>query len=144
MIGTICSEVYDLVRAIPALASSTGLVVGGKEPDPGMVKIPLPAAWILPFRGENRQDKNDPLPPSTAMVEHMVMVVLLVPYATQPELIASYYPLVDAVIAAVHGQQLAGGQRAFWRDYELKLVNPDRLGFHILFDVPALASIGVP
>lgn len=53
MIAECADDLYNKIVAITQLSRTTGLVIGGKAPDTGMVKLPLPAAWILPASAVN-------------------------------------------------------------------------------------------
>ena len=133
MIAECAKDLYDKVQAISALAASAGLAVGGKEGDPGMTKIPLPAAWILAHSGITtlRQDSGLVSAKTTAQMVYVVM--LYVAYISQSDLITNQLPLLQTVISAVHGTDSPSGERWAFKDYKLTLVNTDRLGYQIQF-----------
>ncbi|MDE2097773.1 MAG: hypothetical protein KGL39_11030 [Patescibacteria group bacterium] len=133
MIAECANQLFTLISAVPGLTTSTGMTVGGKSPDPGMTKIPLPAAWVLPVSGTSLDDMRNPLPPTIAMIEQEFAVMLHVPYTSQSDLIANQLPLLENVIKAVQGQEAPTGERWVAKGYKLVVVNPDRLVFHISF-----------
>ncbi len=138
--GAIANGVQDIfakISAIPALASSTGLTVGGHAPDPGMTKIPLPAAWVLFSEADNQNVGillN--LPPKQPNVLMQVTVMLHIAYTSQSDLISTQYPLLEAVIAAVQGTSVGTFGSARWNLHSAKLsaINPDRQIFKIIFE----------
>jgi len=127
------NDLYTRLQAIPALASSTGLLLGGKTPDPGLTKIPLPAAWVLHDGAQNTQDQRIGQVPINATTALQFAVMLYVPYSTQQDLIANQLPLLESIIAAIHGQTSPTGQRWYWARSKLVVLNPDRLGYHLTF-----------
>ena len=133
MIAENAQDLYNRVQAIPALAASTGLALGGKTPDPGLTKIPLPAAWVLADAGKTTQDIRAGRVPTLASVHLAYTVLLYVPYTSQTDLIATQLPLLETLISTVTGQTAPSGQRWFFNDFKLVLVNPDRLGYRISF-----------
>ena len=132
-------DLYTKIQAIPALASSTGLTVGGREPDPGLTQIPLPAAWILlsQFDNENLGTLLN-RPPTVANVRALYGVMLYVPYKSQSDLIDNQLPLLEQVIAAIQGTPIANtgaSQRWSLQSGKLVLLNTDRLGYHLVFEL---------
>jgi hypothetical protein len=133
-------DVFTKISALPALAQSTGLTVGGQEADPGLTKIPLPAAWVL-FTGANNQNtgilENRPPTLSNVLIEQTVMLHL--PYESQSDLIAVQLPLMEAVINAIQGTPIGSADVASqrWNFNSTKLVglNPDRQIFRIIFEI---------
>jgi hypothetical protein len=55
VIAECAASLLALVKTVPALADKTSLSIGGRSADPGLVKIPLPAAWIT--SGKRRATK---------------------------------------------------------------------------------------
>ena len=133
MIAESINDLYGRLSAIPALASSIGLLVGGKAPDPGLAKMPLPAAWVLSDAASNTEDNRQSQVPLNVTSKLTYLVMLYVPYTSQQDLIANQFPLLELVINTVHGQTAPSGQRWYWKDYKLVLVNPDRLGYRVSF-----------
>ena len=140
MIAENAADLYTKVQAIPALSASTGITLGGKAPDPGMTKIQLPAAWVLPDDGETVQDDRVGQLPRLANARLSYLVMLYLPYSSQSDLIANQFPLLEQVIATVNGTDAKSGQRWLWRSYKLVLVNPDRLGYRIEFNLHSILN----
>jgi len=116
------------------LAQSVGLTVGGQGADPGMVQIPLPAAWVLPASGINQTPENLlTMPPRTQMQMSTYVVMLHLPYASQSVLLTDYYPLLEAVQQAINGTTAPGGSRWWAKGYKLEAINKDRLIYEIQF-----------
>ena len=140
MIAQAISELYGYVGAVPGFAS-IGLLVGGKSPDPGLTKIPLPAAWLIHEGGKNTQAIASPNLPVNATTQLGFAVMVYVPYTSQTDLINNQFPLLESLIAAVHGQtSQVTGQRWYYAKHRLVLLNADRLGFHVSFVLDAAIS----
>jgi len=133
MIAECAKDLYDKVQAISALAASAGLAVGGKEGDPGMTKIPLPAAWILAHNGVTTLPPTDGQVKQKTTAQLVYVVMLHVAYISQSDLINNQLPLLQAIINKVHGTDSPTGERWAFKDYLLTLVNTDRLGYRIQF-----------
>lgn len=140
MIAQAVQQLYTLLQAVPQLSTSIGLVIGGKAPDPGLTKVPLPAAWVLHDGAQNTQDMRMAQVPLNITTQLAYVVMLYVPYTSQQDLIDNQLPLLEQVITAVHGQTAPTGQRWFWRRSKLVLINPDRLAYHISFELDAASS----
>ena len=140
MIAQAINELFGYVKSVRGLVS-VGLVVGGKAPDPGLTKVPLPAAWLIHEGGKNTQDVVRPNLPVNATIQLHYAVMVYVPYTSQSDLIGTQYPLLEALIAGVHGQTSnVTGQRWYYAKHRLVLLNPDRLGFHVSFILDAAVS----
>ena len=137
MIDKCANDLYTKVQAIPALASAAGLAVGGKESDPGMTKIPLPAAWILAHNGVTTLPPTDGQVKQKTTAQLVYVVMLYVAYTGQSDLINNQLPLLQSVISTVHGTDSPTGERWAFKDYKLTLVNTDRLAYQIQFMVNA-------
>lgn len=136
-IASAAQDIFTKISALPALAASTGLTVGGQSPDPGMVKIPLPAAWVLFSEADNQnvgQLLN--LPPKQPNVLMQITVMLHLPYKSQSDLITVQYPLLESVVTAVQGTSVGKSESARWNLHSVKLsaLNPDRQIFKIIFE----------
>lgn len=139
-IANCAQDIFSKVSAIPALAQSTGLTVGGQEPDPGMTKIPLPAAWVLFSEATNQNvGQLENLPPRLSNVLLQQTIMLHVPYKSQSDLITNQLPLLESVIQAIQGTTVgpsdAASQR--WNLHSVKLVaiNTDRQIFRLIFEL---------
>lgn len=132
-------DIYTKLQAITALASSVGLAVGGQEPDPGMTKQPLPAAWVLVTEATNENTGTlTNRPPKLANVRLSVSVMLYVPYNSQSDLLTNQIPLLESVIQAIQGTEIANQtetQRWNFAGFKLVLLNTDRLGYRITFEL---------
>ncbi len=136
-----CSQdIFAKVSAIPALSATTGLTVGGQEPDPGLTKIPLPAAWIVlsEFTNQNTGQLEN-LPPRLSNVLLQQTVMLHVPYTSQSDLINKQYPLMEQVIQAIQGTPVgtsgAASQRWNLHSGKLTALNPDRQIYRLIFEI---------
>ncbi len=136
-----CSQdVFAKVSAIPALSASTGLTVGGQEPDPGLTKIPLPAAWVLlsEFTNQNTGQLEN-LPPRLSNVLLQQTVMLHVPYTSQSDLINVQIPLMESVVQAIQGTPVgtSGAASQRWNLHSGKLsgINPDRMIYRLIFEL---------
>ena len=133
MIDLCAADLYTKIQAIPAIASATGLAVGGKTPDPGLTKMPLPAAWILFDGATSTLDPNSRLPSTNLPAVLSYAAMLYVPYIGQQDLIANQLPLVELVAKTVHGTDAPTGQRWRFSTAKLVLVNADRMCYRINF-----------
>ena len=136
-----CSlDIFTKISSIPALAQTTGLTVGGQTPDPGLTKIPLPAAWIVlsEFTNQNTGQLEN-LPPRLSNVLLQQTVMLHVPYTSQSDLINKQYPLMEQVIQAIQGTPVgtsgAASQRWNLHSGKLTALNPDRLIYRLIFEI---------
>ncbi len=136
MIAECAQDLLTKVQSIPALASSTGLAIGGVLPDPGATKIALPAAWILHKRAKNTRDgaANIALPSTVAQALLTYVVALYVPTSNQ---IATQLPLMQSVLKAIHGTTGPSGQRWYWESHDLASFNVDRMIFPMFFSINA-------
>jgi len=133
MIAECAKDLYTKVQSISALATSAGLAVGGREGDPGMTKVPLPAAWILAHNGVTTLPQTDGQVKQKTTAQMIFVVMLYVQYLGQNDLITNQLPLLQSVISTVHGTDSPSGERWAFKDYTLTMVNQDRLGYRINF-----------
>ena len=118
MIAECAADILAKVRTVPGLEENAKLTIGAKSGDPGLVKIPLPAAWIV-FGKEINDDQSYTHGPAHGVISAQPMlalfaVTLFMPYTTDEEMLATQYPMLDAVVAAVHGTGTDDGA-FFWR-----------------------------
>ncbi len=134
----ISEQVADLVakvQTVTALAASSGLAIGGRGEDPGMVKMPLPAAWIMFTKqepGESPYSTSGARPGLVPTSEASVLVcsvLIYLPYDTQDDLLLVQFPLLEAVVKAVHATQAPNKNRWRYMEQKLALVFPDRLAY---------------
>lgn len=137
-LGDCVLDIYTKIQTLPALASSTGLTLGGKEPDPGMTKIPLPAAWVLIPAADNMNIGDlENRPPSLANVRLQQSIFLHLPYISQTDLLANQVPLLESVVATVQGTSVgtAGGPRWNLHSFKMAAINTDRIIVHLIFQL---------
>jgi hypothetical protein len=139
MIAECTQDLYTKLAAVQVgtatpLAQSVGLTVGGQGADPGMVQIPLPAAWILPASGVNQTPENLlTIPPRTQLQLSTYVVMLHLPYTNQGGLLTNEYPLLEAVQQTINGTTAPGGSRWWCKGYKLEAINKDRLIYEVQF-----------
>lgn len=135
MFAEAAQDLLTQVQTVAALAEATGMAVGGRDIDPSMSKLPLPAAWVVLTQDRS----NDPMTPvnmggQTLLVTYSVLVY--VPYTSQSDLITNQLPLLESVIKAVHGHLTPTGHKWRYEGQRLVLVNPDRLGYEQRYSLP--------
>ena len=134
MIAECANDLFTKISGIPALSASTGLMVGGQIPDAGMANVPLPAAWILPAKWANKTDAVEMnQPPRIVNGIGTYAVELLIPFASQSDLITNQLPLLEEVIATVHGTTSPSGQRWWFAGYTLGAIEAKYLAYNINF-----------
>jgi hypothetical protein len=118
VIAEAAADILAKVRTVSGLEINTSLTVGAKSGDPGLVKIPLPAAWIV-FGKEINDDQSYTHGPAHGVISAqptlaLFAVTIFMPYTTDAEMLATQYPMLDAVVAAVHATETDDGTFA-WR-----------------------------
>ena len=129
MISENALDLIARVTSITAFANSASFTLGGHGVDPALVKIPLPAAWVL-YRGDGqKEDSDEALVPGVGIMLSTWSVILYVPYAVQSDLLTVQFPLLESVITTIRGKTAPSGHR--WRYDGQKLVNvlPDRIAY---------------
>jgi hypothetical protein len=111
VIAEAAADIMAKVRTVSGLEINTSLTVGAKSGDPGLVKIPLPAAWIV-FGKEINDDQSYTHGPAHGVISAqptlaLFAVTIFMPYTTDAEMLATQYPMLDAVVAAVHATAFA-------------------------------------
>lgn len=134
MIAENSAQLVTLIQGIPVLAKSTGLAAGGKAPDPALTKIPLPAAWVL-YAGDKPNEPQTGFNASNQVLTANYVVMIYVAYISAADLEATQYPMIEAVIQAIRGQQAPHGQRWRYEGQKLSVVNPDRLAYEQRYSV---------
>jgi hypothetical protein len=134
VIAECAASLLALVKTVPALADKTSLSIGGRSADPGLVKIPLPAAWITFGKEESDQASYERGDPSGMVMEAQLMmatfpITIFIPYVDDADLIDTQFPLLSAVIAAVHNQLSPSGFAWRFTGQRIALVYPDRLAY---------------
>ncbi|MDE2455663.1 MAG: hypothetical protein KGL43_18910 [Burkholderiales bacterium] len=132
MIAECITDLLAKIRTVGALATATALTIGGRSTDPGLVKVPLPAAWVTFARDMSDEPSYDHGPRS-GMVHQAPVVIgtfaitLFVPYTTDADMLAIEYPLLEAVVAAIHATDAPSGFRWRYAGQRLALIYPDRI-----------------
>jgi hypothetical protein len=134
MIAENSAHLVSLIQGIAVLSKSTGLAAGGRTPDPGLLKIPLPAAWVL-YAGDKPNEPQTGFNASNQVLTANYVVMIYIPYISAADLEANQYPMIEAVIQAIRGQQAPKGQRWRYEGQKLSVVNPDRLAYEQRYSV---------
>lgn len=145
MIAECAADLLARVRSVSALVDRTGLSLGGHSIDPGLLKIPLPAAWVM-YKG----DKPDEAPygdsaqggggivPSSEVMLASWRVVVYVAYTDDADLLNIQFPLLEAVKTAIKttvttgplgGVESPNGYSWRYIGEKLALVYNDRLAY---------------
>jgi hypothetical protein len=145
MITENLTHLVSLVTSVPSLSASAGLAVGGKGSDPGMIKIPLPAAWVMytkddvdePPYGKTNSDQPGIVGAVQAVLATCSVLIYL-PYSTQDDLLTVQFPLLESVIKAVHGKEAPSYHRWRYIGQKLALVYPDRIAYEQHYTLSAM------
>lgn len=140
MIAGLAADIVAKVKTVTALAASTALSIGGRTNDPGLLKIPLPAAWVV-LKADGTDEANlshgpnsGLIPPSQEMMATYA-VTLFIPYISDADLLATQFPLLEAVVKAVHATDAPSGYRWRYVGQKIALVYPDRLAYEQRYTV---------
>ncbi len=134
MIAECAADLLARVKTVSALADKTSLSIGGRSVDPGLVKIPLPAAWVTFGKDISDEQSYEHGDPSGFIRENPLMlstwpITIFIPYTTDADLLTVQFPLLESVIAAVHAQEAPSGLRWRFAGQRIALVYPDRLAY---------------
>jgi hypothetical protein len=146
VIAELATDLLTKVRSVDALALYTSLTLGGKKDDPGLLKCPLPAAWVKFGKdGSDERDRNYG-PESGLVSEAQLMmaewlVTVLVPYTTDDDLLLVQYPLLEAITTAVHAQDSPSGLRWRYAGQRIALVYTDRLAYEQRYTVNLVTQL---
>lgn len=136
MIAENAANLVGLIRSVPSLANSAGFAAGGKAPDPALTKIPLPAAWVL-YIGDKPNEPSTGANPAGQTLTANFVVMLYIPYVSETDLETNQYPLLEAVIQSIRGQQAPKGMKWHYEGQRLASVNPDRLSYEQRYSLTA-------
>jgi hypothetical protein len=144
VIAECAADLVARIETVPSLANSTGISLGGRGADPGLVNIPLPACWVT--FSHHQVDESPYGPGSSTMptpssrgsggsvpqIENTLatfIAVLYVPYIDDNDLLTVEYPLLEAVIKAVKFNfgKAPNGDRWRFLGQILKVISPKRL-----------------
>lgn len=133
MIAECTADLVARITALPALTNSASIFLGGHGADPGLIKVPLPAVWIIfakdqPVEYHTASDAPN-MPPGIAVMLATFSVVTYLPYASQADLLAVQYPLLESMIKAINGQPSPSGHRWRYTGEQLVMVYPDRIAY---------------
>jgi hypothetical protein len=126
VIGESAQALLELVQTVPALASSSGLMVGANTIDPQNIKLPLPAAWVL-YVGDKPDAEDGNLVENQVDFTSTFFVMVFVPTTSQADLRDVQYPLIQSVIGAIQGQLAPNGNRFSYRGQSISNWNQGRL-----------------
>ena len=144
MIAEQAADLAARIRTVSALATRAGLALGGQGTDPSLIKVPLPAAWIMYMHDQvdevpyGQQSRNSPgNVPSVEVMIGTFSVVIYVPYVDENDLLTVQFPLLESVIKAVKlgggavndARVAPAGMRWRYLGQKLSLVYPDRLAY---------------
>lgn len=136
MIAECGQDLLTKIQAIPALANSTSLILGGTLPDPGAVKITPPAVWILHKKAKNTRDESQKIALPSQNINALLSYIVAL-YLAPTAQIATQWPLLKTVIKAIHGTDAPTGHRWYWESHDLAAFNVDRMIYPIIFSVDA-------
>ncbi len=137
-------DLVSKVRSVEALSSSSGLALGGKGTDPGLVKIPLPAAWIMYAKDDVDEEpfghsSHPPgMVPSFETLLITCSILIYVPYISEEDLLTTQFPLLESVPLAIRGTEAPSGHRWRYLGQKLALVYPDRLAYEQHYTLTAV------
>jgi hypothetical protein len=145
LIAECSADLSTKVKTVPALTNSAALTLGGKGNDPGLLKVPLPAAWIS-FRSDQVDEQDYTHGPHSGLIGPSQTqmgtwtVVVFIPYQTDDDLIGTQFPLLEAVVSAVHGTEAPSGYRWRFIGQRIALVYPDRLAYEQRFTLTYITN----
>ena len=127
------SNLLAILRQNTKLAAVTGLALGGRGDDAGLVDIPPPFAWVTFIGDENVDSKKEGIVanPPTLLLKYAVIVG--VSYLSEADLLTNQYPLLREICLAINGQTAPSGSRWRYVGTRPPAINPDRLIFSQLY-----------
>lgn len=141
MISELAADLVAKVETIAALTSRTGLAIGGRVNDPGLLKIPLPAAWIVLKQdaieepGYTHESDGGLVSPSERVLATFAVTVFI-NYDTDADMLTNQLPLLELVTEAIHGKDATiSGYRWRYIGQKLALVYPDRMAYEQRYTV---------
>jgi phage gp37-like protein len=106
MLAELAQDLVDKLKTVSGLESRVGLAVGGREGDPLMTKVALPAAWVV-YRGDEAIDDTT-RGRCVATVRTTFIVKVLVEYKSGLDLTSVQFPLVESIIKTINGTKPTG------------------------------------
>jgi hypothetical protein len=128
-------DLRDKIIAVGGWQTTPGLALGGKSLDPGLIKLPIPAAWVVfdeddPDMPEDNRERGAVSGLVTVnQIQARFGVLLVLPYTDDDDMLDVQYPFMESVIVAVHGTDAPGGYRWRYAGQERRFVQPDRLAY---------------
>ena len=127
-------DLFSKLITVPAIANFASFTAGGGASDPAMTKIPLPAAWVL-LAGDMPVDKESGAVPITQILQIEYVVMVLLPYTSQSDILNTQIPLLRAIRKSIHGTLAPNGFLWKYTGQKLAKLNPDRMGYEQRFVV---------
>lgn len=142
MLAALMADIKAKVETVTVLAQATSLSIGGRSVDPGLLLIPLPAAWIV-FKNDQVDEEQYQHGPSSGLVPRSqvvmatIAVTVFIEYLDDADLLANQFPLLERVAEAVHATEISAAPAYRWRyiGQKIALVYPDRLAYEQRFTV---------
>jgi hypothetical protein len=138
LIAEIAADLLAKVQSVAGLETSAGLSIGGRSQDPGLLKVPLPAAWCS-LKTDQTDEQDYTHGPGSGLIlpsQRMMgtwAVMVFIPYIDDADLLATQFPLLEAVANAVHGTTTPSGFAWRYIGQRIALVYPDRLAYEQRF-----------
>ena len=113
MISDCAQGLLTLVKTNTAFGldiQRVGIAAGGKNVDPTMNNVRIPAAWIV-YTGSENIEQNENCGP---VVRLNFVVKIFLDYATEVDLLQNQYPILVNTINAVSGKAGPAGSKK-WR-----------------------------
>jgi hypothetical protein len=135
VIAELASDLLTKVQSVAGWSTTPALSIGGKSGDPGLIKIPIPAAWVrlhqdMPdIPGDRYERGADSGLVTVNQVMGVFAVTIFLPYTDDADILAVQFPRLEAVINAVHGTDAPIAMQWRYAGQLLKLVYPDRLAY---------------
>lgn len=137
MISECAADILAKVQAVAGIAAGSGaaLSLGGRSADPGLLKVPLPAAWVTLREDETAERDYTHGHESGVVIRAQPMmltfaVTIWIPYSSDEDLLEVQFPLLEAVIGAVHASDCTvAGYRWRYIGQRIALVHNDRLAY---------------
>lgn len=134
MISELVADVVTKLNGVAQLSGKVGAALGGKQADPSMMKVPLPASWVI-FKGSRAADPHTAVNPSIQSLTGFVSAFVVIGYKDQDGLLDNEYPLLDECISAVRGSESPYYTRWRFENMDCVAINPDRLIYELVFSI---------
>jgi hypothetical protein len=138
VIAEMAVDLLAKVQSVPSLETSASLSIGGRSTDPGLLKVPLPAAWVS-LKTDQTDEQDYTHGPGSGLIlpsQRMMgtwAVMVFIPYIDDADLLATQFPLLEAVANAVHSTTTPAGFAWRYIGQRIALVYPDRLAYEQRF-----------